>query len=76
MRTGFVGSAVLVDKIFYALNRRSSSACAKKAEANFKNLIGPAQLPDLALERSDTLTFSGGYAVTCALVDLSTWDPL
>ena len=47
----------------------------EKSQRQFQNLIGPAQLLDLALERRDTLALSGGNAVTCDLVYFSTLDP-
>jgi len=45
-----VGIAMLVDEIPQDLSRRSSSAWAKKRTGQLENLIGLAQLLDLAFQ--------------------------
>jgi hypothetical protein len=64
--------AVLVDKNFHALNRRSMLSLRERDQDQFQDLIGSVRLLEVALKRYDTLALSGGYAIA----DLDTLDPL
>ena len=49
--------------------------CEKNGR-QFRNLIGPAQLLDLALKRTQTLVLGGGHAIAGPSVDLVSLNPV
>jgi hypothetical protein len=66
---------VLVDVGDHRVGRRSSSA-AKKADADFKGLVGSTELTVLPLQDLETLTLLGREAGPCAGVDLRASHPI
>jgi len=66
---------VFVDELHY-FGSRGSSSRAKKAEAAFRDLVGPPQLTVLLLQLSDALLVLGRNSRSFALVDLCLLHPV
>ena len=71
-----VSPAIIVNEADHGLNRRSSSAWAKYAEALRRIQIGLAKLAVLAFQRLDPLAFVCRGASATALVPLSLGHPV
>ena len=65
-----------IDELHHHRGRRSSSACAKYADALRKNLVCALQLTHLALQLLHALAFRGRQATAEPAIALGLPDPL